>query len=147
MTTSPCAERDYPESPPGLRTTCLKRLVLVISVPMAPSTAGLRGSTQQMNHQMLSGSLNCRVWTPVLLSWKSVFILHPFTNMYLYKSPKNRLGTQARRFLFPIYKETGGVGGGNDLPRVTQQSEAESRTFIHFQKTLWNIPELYGRHP
>lgn len=64
-----------------------------------------------MNHQMLSGSLNCRVWTPVLLSWKSVFILHPFTNMYLYKSPKNRLGTQARRFLFPIYKETGGVGG------------------------------------
>lgn len=63
-----------------------------------------------MNHQMLSGSLNCRVRTPVLLSWKSVFILHPFTNTYLYKSPKNRLGTQARRFLFTISKETG-LGG------------------------------------
>lgn len=122
-----------------LRATSLKWLVLVISVPIAPSTAGLRGSTQQMNHQMLAGSLNCRGQTPILLSWNSVFMLHPFTNAYLYKCPKNSLGTQARRFLFPSTKRQGWKN--SDLPRVIQQAEAESRTFTHFQKTRFGISQ------
>lgn len=75
-------------------------LVLFISVTMAASTAGLKGSTQQVNRWMTTGPSDVGLGTPGLTAVEDDVCIK---NICLQWSLKHSLGKPAG--LPPIYKE------------------------------------------
>lgn len=105
-------------------------------------------SWAQRKHPASESPSVCRVTGSRLLHpllWNIVFTLYPFTNTYLYKSLKNILGTQARRSLFPIYKETGPGRIGTSLESYNsqRQSSGPSPTSRRLSSTHFGIFQNY----